>query len=342
MFTKEEVVMSYKNFIFSVFMMSSFCHLAHPMIHTYTSTQTPSVKHTPTLGIGPHPKTFCKNDTLLKDIKEFAQNMAQFTYREPLLVCSDEQIPGKPNILFLQERNPLENEKIKTEKFVLKMYDKYEETSAIKEAIGSHIGTSAGIPINKVKIIPPSQQFTGKTAARLATLHTYMPGKEAALADAPSFYIKETLGNRGGLDAAAYSKDLADIIAIDIFVNNGDRNKLNYFFDEKTGRYYGIDLGQSFTAAIPAGSMAHISFVFLSKLTTISENDKKGLTRVNRRLKQLLQLYPVSTLYDLWMEKAQEAEYRYSDFKKKKIKNKIVKLNGEVKKLVDLIDTLVR
>lgn len=220
---------------------------------------------------------------------------------------------------------------------VLKIYRQYEEPIAIKEAIGSHIGASAGISVEKVKIILARKHPERISAGCIATLHRYMPGAEVCLTNAQSFYIKNTLANKDGIDAAVYSQDLADIIALDLFINHPERTLLNYLFDEKTGRYHAINQGQSFSSAM---SMPHLSFLFLSNLDTISDADKKGLLRVNKRLKQLLELYPVETLHNLWMEKAQEADVHYSDFKKQKIKNKISKLNTEVKKLVTLIDKL--
>jgi hypothetical protein len=149
---------------------------------------------------------------------------------------------------------------------------------AASEAICSDIAERAGIPMNKVQMIPADHVPLGKKGTRYgATLQEIAKGK--SLEDYPEFQntdigknpthpselirglrfekmmviennIPKTLNDLAMLASQSSNKynidDLVDIYAFDTFVMNGDRHKGNLFYDDKANRFTGIDNGLAF------------------------------------------------------------------------------------------------
>lgn len=150
---------------------------------------------------------------------------------------------------------------------------------AASEAICSDMAERAGIPINKVQLIPADHVPVGKTGTRYgATLQEIAKGE--SLEDITQFKglsnqkgelspselirsmrfekmmvvetdIPKTISNLTKLSNLSNGKyntdDLIDIFAFDTFIMNGDRHKGNIFLDEQTGRFTGIDNGLAFS-----------------------------------------------------------------------------------------------
>lgn len=144
----------------------------------------------------------------------FNNSNALFTFQEPwkILECKDRNRIRK-RIVFLEDNIQ--------QKFVLKCYGTKQLEEAICEALGSYIGTSVGVPVNKVQLIvggPLLAEINNGTS--LATLHTQVPGKELCKwPDTPpnDITLNGGLTSEKHLKCLILSDDLCDIIALDIF-----------------------------------------------------------------------------------------------------------------------------
>lgn len=285
--------------------------------------------------------------------------LATFNYQEPFILAPD-KIPtfGCNQTVFLRDN--------KQTIFVLKSYGHSER--AIHEALGSFVGASVGIRINRVKIIPPHVPFVGKNPNNkcAATLHTYVPGIEITNID----YMRNVIDIYGGLigwenlNSLLENDDLCDFVALDLFFDNFDRYKGNYLFDKDTNHFYAIDMDCIFYAArgidnvaseeqhnmhhvltdIFRNNVASHSMTFLDTIQSaqLSGQHKKALQRVADTLNKLLSTYPPHKLYALWMQKAKEAEYTYTSVKRGYIRTLIHFNAYHAYKVVDRINELVR
>ena len=130
------------------------------------------------------------------------------------------------------------------------------------EVLASEIGRKAGINVNETRFVPndTSHPFKKNKLGGM-TLHRVVPG-------VPS---KDVVGEKGGLrlsqgglsisdskfnvrginkdiiQAFSAHKDLSEIVALDTFTNNWDRNHNNIFYDAKEDHYHGIDMGTSWS-----------------------------------------------------------------------------------------------
>lgn len=282
----------------------------------------------------------CSCSAFFASAQELVPTKQTFNFKEPMCVQVD-KVPccGINSTIFLKDHNQ--------QTFVFKMYRSTE--NAIHEALGSYIGTSVGIRINKVRIIPAKMPFVGKdaTCKYAATLHTCVPGVEIAQIDNMPYSVDIYGGLKSvdNLKSLIHNGDLCDIVALDIFLNNFDRHSGNYLFDQKTDHYYAIDMDHIFYAArtvpnmideeacdIPqalAGifqnNVASNAYWFLKRLTReeLSDEEVTALKRVASTLKILLSTYPPQKLFDAWMWQAQQADYIYTDAKKGYIRTMI-------------------
>jgi hypothetical protein len=182
-----------------------------------------------------------------------------------------------------------------------------------REALGAHVAASINIPANKVEIVPAHVPFPAKRVIeRPATLHTVVPGvkvnrakKLRPLRICIQQYIKSSVSkNRWGLTSdvvrsMGLHKDLARLAALDTFIANGDRHRGNFFYDEKTDRFFAIDLESSFKK-----DLAHFGAKFISNLSRsrarkveLSAQELEGLCMYRDTLKRLLSKHTPSSLY---------------------------------------------
>jgi hypothetical protein len=164
-------------------------------------------------------------------------------------------------------------------------------------------------------------------------------------------------------------KDLCDIVALDIFLNNDDRHYQNLFFDTRNNHYYGIDMDVILkhalyfgTRAIPSKkdliialdrdskdipSIPKRSTLFLKThfqdKTTLSTEDIKdiaALKSVHTTLNTLIKTYPPEKIYTLWMDIAKQANYSYGKDKKIAIAFVLLHQAEQVKKFQDQLETI--
>jgi hypothetical protein len=232
--------------------------------------------------------------------------------------------------------------------FVLKYHPRGPKR-AIHDALGAYIGKSIGININEVELFaanPIGQSLDGVT-----TLHTLVPGKAVRNIKTmdKNICIKRGIRKEKTLRNLVEYKQLCDIIAFDIFVDNTDRHNGNLFFDRQTGLFYAIDLDHGFKSAFTLAYTSHeydfvtvatrtYRFIKTLKKSVLSHNESTALKRVQQMLLLLINLYPPALLFDEWMLLAQKANVRYNPREQEKIKKYLEYNAGEVERLIVLLD----
>jgi hypothetical protein len=257
---------------------------------------------------------------------------ASFTVYEPLSEVVNEMAAGRSQMAFLHDSMG--------QQFVLKCNVSAE--GAIHEALGAYIGSSVGIHINKVKIIPPYVPCVGrKDPSLIATLHTCVPGVEVA--NIPTMNtnidIYNGLVEDKNLACLCEHDELCDIVALDIFLDNFDRHNYNLFFDQKNKHFHAIDMDMIFSnvshiclgnesLSILDASMNDLLFhdsiatdaeKFLErfpKKRKLSPKEVRALKRIAATLTNLVNTFPPKKIYNVWMKCANDARYVYTENKK--------------------------
>lgn len=131
--------------------------------------------------------------------------------------------------------------------FVLKNH--YSPKYAIHETIATQVGESVGININHLEIFSKENlsfdKYVGNKYVKkgIKTLHTHMPGcvvrEEKSMHDKINVY--RGLSNYDNLTTLAQFINLCDIVALDIFTNNFDRNNGNIFIVQNSRRLCTFD-----------------------------------------------------------------------------------------------------
>lgn len=196
----------------------------------------------------------------------------------------------------------------KGKKFIVKQEMRqtpYFHLSTARDKLGSYIAKSVDIPANRVEIIPAYAEFPGKHSVQLpATLHTFIPGVlvKSLPKDLREFklYIQQQNGiglTRGVIIAMSNHEDLSMIVAFDTFIGNADRHQGNFFYDQKSNRYYAIDLESAFNKnlALYAGKL--IESMLNNKTTIISQKELNGLISYRNVLEKLMELHEPMSLY---------------------------------------------
>jgi len=120
----------------------------------------------------------------------------------------------------------------------------------IRDALTAHVAETFSIA-HKVSILSAGMKFPGKVEkAWPATIHTIAPGRVVKKNDTPyrRMNIKQAEEGfrRDMLPWMAKHDALAQIIAIDVFLNNHDRHRGNVFFNEMKNSFCAIDMDSAF------------------------------------------------------------------------------------------------
>lgn len=192
---------------------------------------------------------------------------------------------------------------------------------AVNDALGSVVGKFIGTHINDVKIFPPqspSLNSVDKYPTKIKTLHTVVPGNEVRkMRDALGYFsIKTGLNTKAKLRKIIKHKDLCKIIALDIFLNNGDRHNGNIFYDKDSNRFYAIDMDAIFRKKRLLAIKAR---KFIEDLNTkkLSCQEKIALKKLSQALRALMKQYPPKTLCLLKNSLAAAAGYTYPESEQK-------------------------
>jgi len=140
---------------------------------------------------------------------------------------------------------------------------------SLKEVLMSYIAESVGIPVNRVRLIPAGIFFPGKFyKKRIATLHTFTPGKSLQSINYPEVDIQQFNKKRkvfgitiSVINHMSLSINLAQIVAFDTFTGSKNRSRVNVFFDEKSNDFYGIDLKKAFLK-----DLGHLTYESIKKM----------------------------------------------------------------------------
>lgn len=284
-----------------------------------------------------------------------------FTLHEPLkIIAYQKREHFERRIIFLEDSVG--------QKFVLKCYDDDHKEEAVCEYLGSFIGASVGVPVNKVNIVLGGLLLAAiDNGTSLATLHTFVPGKELCkwFEVAPhGIILKGGLISEQHLNCLSLSDDLCDIMALDIFLNNKDRHHENCFFDDANMRYYAIDMGdiflsvrkipnvdcvmshelyQSLSTMISQEKIVALdTFCFLNTLNIpLSASQKKVLKRIHFILESFIILYPAEIILDMWLAVAKDTLYIYTEYKKWYLKLLLERNMYWVRKIIEKVNDLV-
>jgi hypothetical protein len=226
---------------------------------------------------------------------------------------------------------------------------------SINDALGAKVGESVGININQVKILPPqdpSISSIDRMPDQIKTLHTLVPG--SSIDKASALDLLHGLKGTSNLKSLMENKELCKIVALDIYLDNCDRHKGNYFYDKLTDQYYAIDMDFIFFHTkrqmemekrheepyYPYSNLSTTAYSFINNLNVqnLSTKEQKALVRVNKMLRKLISVYPPEKLCNDRIELAKEAHYTYSESDQKKFQA-IVEYNfAKVKQLQNLLD----
>lgn len=300
-------------------------------------------------------KVFCvaiaSTTAMFGESKHKKPTSNDFRYVEPFSIHPKRAPLGSYNtVTIVQDK--------KKNTFVIKSFTDPEQ--AIHEALGAYIGIAMGIRINKVRIIPAHMKCVGKAENSVGTIHTCMPGEEVEKTN-----IAQNISIRGGLISYAHLQtlvvydELCSIVALDIFLDNFDRHNGNLFFDKKTNHFYAIDMDRVYSislhfcnssqSAIDEFNILHYdclavnayNYLITLDSAALSSGEKTALNHMRDWLNKFLNQYPSVTLYNLWMNLAQEAVYVYVPLKKVFVQTMLDYNCLQVQRVVTQIDTLV-
>ncbi len=169
---------------------------------------------------------------------------------------------------------------------------------SLKEVLISRIAESVGIPVNCVRLISAETFFPGKCyKKRIATLHTFMPGKSLrCTGQYPKVDIKQFGGSkilgitRSIIDHMSLSANLAQIVALDTFTGSTNHSRGNIFFDKESKDFYGIDLKRAFLKNLSRLAYENIKIMYAAKSFTSRQIDALKIYRGT--LKELISKNP--------------------------------------------------
>ncbi|HLW72928.1 MAG TPA: hypothetical protein VKR54_02675 [Candidatus Babeliales bacterium] len=234
-------------------------------------------------------------------------------------------------------------------KFILKYHW---HPTAIREAVSTEIGKDV-CNINRIKIFPPhdaSISSVDRMPNDIKTLHIYVPGKEVGevINDhrrkntehhicKNEFSIEYGLKDKETLEILTKHKDLAPIVALDIYVNNHDRHNGNIFYDEQSNHFYAIDMDRAFSDNHPLSTSTYCFVKQLNK-QQLSQQKKQALIRINKTLHDLSSQFPPEKVCQLRTNFAEKAHYAYTTEEQEIFRNFVEQNFYEVKRLQERLD----
>jgi hypothetical protein len=225
---------------------------------------------------------------------------------------------------------------------------------AITDALGTKMGEKV-CNINRIKIFPPhdaSISSVDRNPDKTKTLHICVPGKEVRevirdhqkkntehLICKNEFSIQYGLRNKETLETLTKHKDLAPIVALDIYVNNYDRHNGNIFYDEQSNHFYAIDMNTAFDGGYPL-STSTCCFVKQLNKQQLSQQEKQALMSVNKALHDLSSQYPPEKVCQLRTNLAEKAHHVYTTKNQEIFRNFVEDNFYNVKCLQGLLDDI--
>jgi hypothetical protein len=251
-------------------------------------------------------------------------------------------------------------------KFVLKRQPTKEYS--IHEVLGARIGQILGESLVN-KVIPAPADLA--TPYGTATLHTHAMGTEVRSSCIRSRVdIKEGIANYENLKSISWNKDLAKIVALNLYLDDRDSHQDNLFFDITSHRFCAIDKGLIFQTSydckyannsefglhyiLPARyrqgyyrfdqllASDACDFLEFIKKEELTAGEIQALKEVNTTLQSLIAAYPPAKIHAEWMALAEDLDFKYPDETKENISILVEYNHHENKRLVKLIDKLTQ
>ncbi len=248
-------------------------------------------------------------------------------------------------------------------KFILKQKLNTPISSAL-ETLAGHIACFAGIPANKIKLIPCNVPFVGKKKLhKPATLHTFVPGVlvnrvsliTSQYAVSLQLVEKERKGDkiieevfgitRDIIRNMSVHSDLPKIVALDTFLANHDRHRGNLFYDEETDHFYVIDLEGSFGRDLAKLIYEYFLMVLSKKNIIFSKGEIKALVIYRAMLKKLIAEYnpeKISAQLDKLIKETQMVQTKESLLRISGYHKKIEANYNSCIKVVDILNVLLK
>lgn len=228
-------------------------------------------------------------------------------------------------ILFVEDENKKE--------FVIKKQTNSE--GAIHEAVCAEILERSGINTNHVEIFPAGHSPIKDFDSFVTTVHSLAPGEEIAkIEDMQDFSIGLGLSSKSTLKSII-KYECGDLVAANIYLDDGDSHGYNNFFDKETNQFCTIDKGHAFLSLreVPNDSDASLSlredpdahsyrwYVSATRTHRFLANLKKeelslpqiqALAKVNNKLQEIMIEYPPAAIQEKLIETAEKIHYRYA------------------------------
>ncbi len=171
---------------------------------------------------------------------------------------------------------------------------------SVKEAFGAYMAQLHDVPANLVKIIPAGRLFPGKLyRKRPASIHTVVPGKMVeSLFDKSNFCIRqETSLTYQVIRSMSHHPDLPLMAALDVFISNVDRAHRNFFYHEKSNRFFAIDFGNILAENIAASSCNFVQTILKNKNIFFNKQELCGIASYRDTLKKLIKKHTPDSLH---------------------------------------------
>lgn len=199
------------------------------------------------------------------------------------------------------------------QKYILKQKKeaKRQAVSAMRDALAAYIARDLKIA-HYVQIIPATDTIPGKMYQWYpATLVTIAPGKMIKeLSGHKYFALSLKQRDQNGkkitgrwlteeiINQITWHKQLAIIVALDLFISNTDRHGGNLFYDEATDSFCAIDMDNIYRRNLPALACHKLNIMINVQKKQFTQEEIKALTIIKNTLKFLLKKYTPEKIID--------------------------------------------
>lgn len=246
-------------------------------------------------------------------------------------------------------------------RYVVKQY-KYSPVTillatTITELVAIELGHKAAIPIDVTYLVPAGIECKGKEIAMPASLHLHVAGirfdkyKGAKYKDI-MICQKDNIGlTRAIITHMSCHRDIAMLAAYDTLIGNNDRNSRNYFYDEITDSFIGIDMGAAFRRDLCKPSQETLNDLLNDELPPLSQDERRGLKIYRDTLLNLIICCTAESLCSMIEEYAKKSGIYNEAFFPQKSSDRfhgylnhcqrtLRKSYQEAERLIELIDML--
>lgn len=185
--------------------------------------------------------------------------------------------------------------------------------SAVYDALGSYIAQSLDAALaHKVVIIPALKSFVGKPYIQLpATLHTLASGRSLKGQRSPykKMYMKQYLQDfsRDIITWMAKHRQLAKVVALDIFLCNHDRHRGNLFYNPRSDSFCAIDMDGLFKECLARTAHQSLSRMAAYEWFPFTTQETLALLELRNALEFLVNKYTPEDMIILFDKFIKEA-----------------------------------